>query len=152
MCVCGESITVDALCHMGDHCETPPSHCTYTCTQIHAQAAEELNAAVFVHPWDMELGGRMKKYWLPWLVGESATSLAPWIRCKASYPVPPGMPGETAVAICSMIMGGVLERFPRLKVCFAHGGGAFPYIIGRVEHGFNVRPDLCATENPFNPR
>lgn len=137
---------------MGDQCETPPSHFTYTCTQIHTQAAEELNAAVFVHPWDMELGGRMKKYWLPWLVGESATSLAPWICCKASYPVPLGMPGETAVAICSMIMGGVLERFPRLKVCFAHGGGAFPYIIGRVEHGFNVRPDLCATENPFNPR
>jgi len=137
---------------MGDQCETPPSHFTYTCTQIHTQAAEELNAAVFVHPWDMELGGRMKKYWLPWLVGESATSLAPWIWCKASYPVPLGMPGETAVAICSMIMGGVLERFPRLKVCFAHGGGAFPYIIGRVEHGFNVRPDLCATENPFNPR
>lgn len=63
-----------------------------------------------------------------------------------------GMPAETAAAICSMIMGGVLERFPRLKVCFAHGGGAFPYILGRVEHGFNVRPDLCATENPYNPR
>ena len=31
-------------------------------------------------------------------------------------------------------------------------GGAFPYLIGRVEHGFNVRPDLCATENPFTPR
>ena len=43
----------------------------------------------------------MKKYWLPWLVG---------------------MPGETAAAMCSMIFGGVLERFPRLKVCFAHGG------------------------------
>lgn len=62
------------------------------------------------------------------------------------------MPSETAVAVCSMIMGGVLERFPRLKVCFAHGGGAFPYLIGRVEQGFNVRPDLCATENPYNPR
>ena len=35
------------------------------------QAAEELNAAIFVHPWDMELGGRMSKYWLPWLVGKS---------------------------------------------------------------------------------
>lgn len=31
-------------------------------------------------------------------------------------------------------------------------GGAFPYLVGRVEHGFNVRPDLCATENPFTPR
>lgn len=94
-------------------------------------AAEELGAAIFVHPWDMQLDGRMKKYWLPWLVG---------------------MPAETATAMCSLLMGGVLERFPRLKVCFAHGGGAFPYLIGRIEHGYNVRPDLCATENPFNPR
>ena len=79
----------------------------------------------------MQLDGRMNKYWLPWLVG---------------------MPGETAIAICSILMGGVLEKFPRLKICFAHGGGAFPFLIGRVEHGYNVRPDLCATENPFNPR
>lgn len=63
-----------------------------------------------------------------------------------------GMPAETATAICSLVFGGVLERYPKLKVCFAHGGGAFPYIIGRVEHGFNVRPDLCATENTINPR
>ena len=95
------------------------------------QAAEELGAAIFVHPWDMQLDGRMKKYWLPWLVG---------------------MPSETATAVCSFLMGGVLEKFPRLKICFAHGGGAFPYLIGRIEHGYNVRPDLCATENPFNPR
>lgn len=94
-------------------------------------AAEELGACIFVHPWDMEQGGRMSKFWLPWLVG---------------------MPSETAVAICSMLFGGVLERFPKLRVCFAHGGGAFPYLVGRVEHGFNVRPDLCATENPFTPR
>lgn len=94
-------------------------------------AAEELGCAIFVHPWDMELGGRMSKYWLPWLVG---------------------MPAETAQAICCMIFGGVLERYPRLKVCFAHGGGAFPFTIGRIEHGFNVRPDLCAVENPINPR
>ncbi|KAJ7384197.1 hypothetical protein OS493_023526 [Desmophyllum pertusum] len=64
-------------------------------------AAEELDCAIFVHPWDMELTGRMSKYWLPWLVG---------------------MPGETAQAVCCMIFGGVLERYPKLKVCFAHGG------------------------------
>ena len=42
-----------------------------------------------------------------------------------------------------------------LQLCtylFTCSGGAFPYTIGRIEHGFNVRPDLCATENPFNPR
>ncbi|XP_078614748.1 2-amino-3-carboxymuconate-6-semialdehyde decarboxylase-like [Branchiostoma floridae x Branchiostoma japonicum] len=94
-------------------------------------AAEEYNCSIFVHPWDMEQGGRMSKYWLPWLVG---------------------MPGETATAMCSMIFGGVLERHPKLKVCFAHGGGAFPFTIGRIEHGFNVRPDLCAVDNLHNPR
>ena len=114
------------------------------------QAAEELNAALFIHPWDMETGGRMEKFWLPWLVGKFEDK--PCLCSNFIYPFSLGMPAETATAVCSMIFGGVLERYPKLKVCFAHGGGAFPYIIGRVEHGFNVRPDLCATENSVNPR
>jgi aminocarboxymuconate-semialdehyde decarboxylase len=95
------------------------------------QAAAELGCAVFVHPWDMMGAARMEKYWLPWLVG---------------------MPAETALAICSMIFGGVFERLPDLRVCFAHGGGAFPFTIGRIEHGFQSRPDLCAVDNDINPR
>jgi aminocarboxymuconate-semialdehyde decarboxylase len=51
-----------------------------------------------------------------------------------------------------MIFGGVFERLPHLRVAFAHGGGAFPGIIGRLEHGFNVRPDIVATANERNPR
>ncbi|GFY67542.1 2-amino-3-carboxymuconate-6-semialdehyde decarboxylase [Trichonephila inaurata madagascariensis] len=94
------------------------------------KTAEDLSCPVFIHPWDMETGGRMSKYWLPWLVG---------------------MPAETTTAICSVIFGGVLERFPNLKLCFAHGAGAFPYTLGRIEHGFMVRPDLCATENDNPP-
>ena len=43
-----------------------------------------------------------------------------------------------------MIFGGVFERFPKLRVAFAHGGGAFPFTIGRIEHAFHVRPDLVA--------
>src|SRR5690606_18691646 len=39
-----------------------------------------------------------------------------------------------------------------LRVAFAHGGGSFPATIGRIEHGFNVRPDLCAIDNNVNPR
>jgi aminocarboxymuconate-semialdehyde decarboxylase len=74
---------------------------------------------------------RMPKYWLPWLVG---------------------MPAETSLAICSMIFGGVFERFPKLRVAFAHGGGAFPFTIGRIERAFHVRPDLLASENNTNPR
>jgi aminocarboxymuconate-semialdehyde decarboxylase len=94
-------------------------------------AAEQLDAAIFVHPWDMVGKERMPKYWLPWLVG---------------------MPAETSLAICSMIFGGVFARFPKLRVAFAHGGGAFPFTIGRIEHGFHVRPDLVAIDNEANPR
>jgi aminocarboxymuconate-semialdehyde decarboxylase len=95
------------------------------------EAAEKLGASIFVHPWEMMGENDMQRYWLPWLVG---------------------MPAETSRAICSMIFGGVFERYPYLKVAFAHGGGSFPATIGRIEHGFNVRPDLCAIDNPHNPR
>lgn len=95
------------------------------------QAAQEMNAAIFVHPWDMMAKEKMTEYWLPWLVG---------------------MPAESSLAICSMIFGGVFERLPNLKVAFAHGGGSFPATIGRIEHGFNVRPDLVAVHNEVNPR
>ena len=94
-------------------------------------AAEQLGAAIFVHPWDMLGKERMPEYWLGWLVG---------------------MPAETSLAICSMIFGGVFERFPKLRVAFAHGGGAFPITAGRIEHGFQVRPDLCAIDNKVNPK
>jgi aminocarboxymuconate-semialdehyde decarboxylase len=62
------------------------------------------------------------------------------------------MPAETSRAICSLIFSGVLERCKNLRICFAHGGGSFPATIGRIEHGFQVRPDLCAVDNPINPR
>ncbi|HRN95233.1 MAG: amidohydrolase [Chitinophagales bacterium] len=94
-------------------------------------AAEKLGMSVFVHPWNMIGFKQMQKYWLPWLVG---------------------MPAETSRAICSMIFGGIFERFPKLKVAFAHGGGSFPATIGRIERGFETRPDLTAIDNDVNPR
>jgi len=63
-----------------------------------------------------------------------------------------GMPAETARVVCSLIFGGVLEQFPRLRIAFAHGGGSFPFTLGRIEHGFKVRPDLVAVDNAVNPR
>jgi aminocarboxymuconate-semialdehyde decarboxylase len=93
--------------------------------------AEQLGCALFIHPWEMMGEQQMQQYWLPWLVG---------------------MPAETSRAICSMIFGGVLEAFPKLRVAFAHGGGSFPLTIGRIEHGFKVRPDLVAVDNAINPR
>lgn len=95
------------------------------------QACEEMNMPVFVHPWDMMAQDKMKKYWLPWLVG---------------------MPAESSLAICSMIFGGVFERLPKLRVAFAHGGGSFPATIGRIEQGFLARPDLTAVDNNVNPK
>lgn len=53
---------------------------------------------------------------------------------------------ETTLAICSLLFGGVLERHPKLKVCFAHGGGSFLATLGRIDHGFKARPDLCQTK------
>jgi aminocarboxymuconate-semialdehyde decarboxylase len=94
-------------------------------------ACESLDAAVLIHPWQMMGQEHMGKYWLPWLVG---------------------MPAEISRAICSMIFGGVFEKHPNLKVCFAHGGGSFLPTIGRIEHGWECRPDLVAIDNAGNPK
>lgn len=94
-------------------------------------AAEELNACIFVHPWEMMGRNEMQKYWLPWLVG---------------------MPAETSRAICSMIFGGIFEKFPKLRVAFAHGGGSFPATFGRIAHGFDERQDLMAIDNSAHPK
>ncbi len=95
------------------------------------EACQQLDMAVFVHPWNMMGFHSMEKYWLPWLVG---------------------MPAETSRAICSLLFSGVFERLPGVRFCFAHAGGAFLPTIGRIEHGFNCRPDLVAVDNPVNPR
>jgi aminocarboxymuconate-semialdehyde decarboxylase len=95
------------------------------------EAAQDLGAAMFVHPWDMLGGQRMQDYMLPWLVG---------------------MPTETALAICSMILGGILDRLPRLRVAFAHGGGSFPGTLGRIQQAYGSRPDLVAVKAERAPR
>lgn len=94
------------------------------------EKALELNASIFVHPWDMMSKEKMERYWLPWLVG---------------------MPAESSLAICSLIFGGIFEKYPELRFAFAHGGGSFPFTLGRIKHGFDVRPDLVAIDNPFSP-
>ena len=95
------------------------------------EACQELGLALMIHPWQMMGFDQLQKYWLPWLVG---------------------MPAETSRAACSLIFGGVLERLPNLRICFSHAGGSFLPTIGRIEHGFNCRPDLVAIDNPINPR
>ena len=108
-------------------------------------AAERLGACVFVHPWEMigarhrhneqppappEMTERYKKFWGAWLVG---------------------MPAETCLALCSVLCSGMLATLPKLRIGFAHGGGSFAGTIGRIEHGYAARPDLCATECAVSP-
>ncbi|HEV8472200.1 MAG TPA: amidohydrolase family protein [Methylomirabilota bacterium] len=94
-------------------------------------ACAELEVAVLVHPAAPLVGlDRMRKYYFPLIVGN---------------------PLETALAISTLIFGGVLERLPRLRICFAHGGGAFPFTLARLNHGWRVRPEGPAAI-PREPR
>lgn len=95
------------------------------------EACEKLNMAVLVHPWNMMGQRDMQRYWLPWLVG---------------------MPAETSRALCSMIFSGLFSRLPGLRVNFAHAGGSFLPTLGRIQHGFDCRPDLVAIDNNQPPR
>lgn len=86
--------------------------------------------AVLVHPWDMMGEGRMKKWMLPWLVA---------------------MPAETQLSMLSLILSGALERIPAsLKICFAHGGGAFAFLLGRVDNAWKHR-DIVREDCPKLP-
>lgn len=130
---CVDQLSLQGV-QIGSHLNLPDgSHWNLDAPELFPffEAAADLGAAILVHPWDMMGSESMPKYWLPWLVG---------------------MPAEQSRAACSLIFGGVLERLPKLKICMAHGGGSFPYTIGRIEHGFNMRPDLVATDNFRNPR
>ncbi|MCX5538051.1 amidohydrolase family protein [Paraburkholderia sp. CNPSo 3076] len=85
---------------------------------------------VLVHPWDMMTDGRMKKWMLPWLVA---------------------MPAETQLGILSLILSGAFERIPRsLKLCFAHGGGSFAFLLGRVDNAWRER-DIVRENCPQLP-
>jgi len=85
---------------------------------------------VLVHPWDMMGTERMKRWMLPWLVS---------------------MPAETQLGIVSLILSGAFERLPRtLRLCFAHGGGSFAWLLGRVENAWQHR-DIVRQDCPNPP-
>ncbi|MFN8059868.1 MAG: amidohydrolase family protein [Vicinamibacterales bacterium] len=74
---------------------------------------------VLVHPWDMLAPERMPKYMAGWTVG---------------------MPAETQLAIVSLILGGGFDRLSRtLRLCFAHGGGSFAFLLGRLDNAWHNR-------------
>jgi len=92
------------------------------------EAASELGLAVFVHPWNSPDEDRLRKYYLPHFV------------C---------LPAETAIAATRLILGGVLDRLPKLRVGLAHGGGNFLPLLSRIDHGHRVRPEAkVMTEQP----
>lgn len=82
--------------------------------------AEELGAFVFIHPNNIAGADRQKSYYLNNLIGN---------------------PLDTTIAAACLIFGGVMDRYPKLKVCLAHGGGFTPYQAARWEHGWAVRPE-----------
>lgn len=91
------------------------------------EMAEKWEVPLFIHPWETVGRERMPRHNLMYTVG---------------------MPSETALAAASLINGGIMEKFPRLKVCFAHGGGSFPYILPRLDQGWKVWPHLRQTSKP----
>jgi aminocarboxymuconate-semialdehyde decarboxylase len=95
-------------------------------------AAEELNALVLVHPMTHSIGYERlsRSYFLDNIVSN---------------------PAEGAVAAANLIFGGVLAKYPRLKVCLTHGGGFLPYQIGRLDRGYAGRPDLTAVNIDAQP-
>ena len=94
------------------------------------QHCASIDAPVLIHPWDMMAPERMPKYMLQWLVA---------------------MPAETQLSILSLILSGAFEQLPKnLKLCFAHGGGSFAYLMGRVDNAWRER-DIVAKDCPNLP-
>jgi len=90
----------------------------------------EAGAAVLVHPWDMMARDRMDRYMMAWTVG---------------------MPAETQLGIVAMILGGAFDRLPdSLRICFAHGGGSFAFLLGRLENAWHHR-DIARGKSAHPP-
>jgi aminocarboxymuconate-semialdehyde decarboxylase len=83
-------------------------------------AAQELGAFMFVHPNNIAGADRLKSYYLANLIGN---------------------PLDTTIAAACLYFGGVMDRYPKLKIMLAHGGGFTPYQAARWEHGWAVRPE-----------
>lgn len=100
--------------HVGEKNLDDPGIVTF----LHHCANE--GAAVLVHPWDMLSPQRMPKYMMPWTVG---------------------MPAETQLGIVAMILGGAFDKLPQtLRICFAHGGGSFAFLLGRLQNAWQHHP------------
>jgi aminocarboxymuconate-semialdehyde decarboxylase len=88
---------------------------------------DALNVPIFLHPLNVVGTQRLTSYYLHNLLGN---------------------PFDTAVAAANLIFSGLLDRFPKLNICLPHAGGALPYLIGRLNHGWKVREECKALKNP----
>jgi aminocarboxymuconate-semialdehyde decarboxylase len=103
---------------IGNHVENKDLDDPGIVTFLHHCADE--GAAVLVHPWEMLGRERMPKYMMPWTVG---------------------MPAETQLSVVALILSGAFDRLPlTLRICFAHGGGSFAYLLGRLENAWHHHP------------
>jgi len=100
------------------------SHNSFNTAAENSNAAktnvEELGLLIFLHPFGTSLVGRMSDHYFPNTIGH---------------------PLDSALCVGQLIFDGYLERFPKLKVCIAHGGGYLPAYWGRLDHAFSHRED-----------
>jgi aminocarboxymuconate-semialdehyde decarboxylase len=89
--------------------------------------AEELQALVFIHPQ----------------TAPASTGIAKRIQGAGALGNVIGNPLETSLALAHLIFQGTLDKFPKLKICAAHGGGYLPSYAARMDHGCSVFPDQC---------
>ena len=114
--------------HIGNHVGDKNLDDAGIVTFLHHCADQ--GAAVLVHPWDMMAAQRMSKYMMPWTVG---------------------MPAETQLSLVSLIVSGALDRLPAsLRICFAHGGGSFAFLLGRLQNAWQQQ-ELCRGAAQFPP-
>jgi aminocarboxymuconate-semialdehyde decarboxylase len=124
-CIRAGHIGVQIGNHVGDKNLDDPGIVTF----LHHCA--EQGAAVLVHPWDMMAAQRMPKYMMPWTVG---------------------MPAETQLSLVALIVSGALDRLPAsLRICFAHGGGSFAFLLGRLQNAWQQQ-ELARGAAQFPPQ
>lgn len=94
------------------------------------EAIDGLGLPLFLHPVHVVDPERLARYYLTNLLGN---------------------PMESGIAAAHLIFSGVLDRFPDLDVCLPHAGGVFPYVVGRLQHGHNVRPEMAHRDRDKGP-
>jgi aminocarboxymuconate-semialdehyde decarboxylase len=95
------------------------------------QKVQELDVPLFIHPNNPAGIERTADYYLTNFLG---------------YPL------ESAIAAAKLVFGGVLDRYPNLKICLSHAGGVLPFLLGRLEHGRSIRPEAgghCREPFPY---